>query len=50
MVTVKYDKIFIDNITVDGYQVSETFTTILETNYLILGVQLVIATMKYSWE
>ena len=50
MVTVEYDKIYINNISVDGDQVSESFSTILETDYLILWIQLVIASIKDSWE
>ena len=48
MVTVEYDKIYINNISVDGDQVSESFSTILETDYLILWIQLVIASIKDS--
>lgn len=50
MVTVAYDKIYIDNIPGDGDQASENCSIILETDYLILWVQLVTASMKDSWE
>lgn len=50
MVTAEYDKIYIGNIPVDGDQVSETFSITLETDCLILWVQLVVGGMKDSLE